>query len=231
MKKLLNCSSIIEHILPAQPCILCGALSHDGTWCQACDADLPRLSPAHCPVCALPSPPGATCGKCLKHPPAFNHTVAAYAYAFPVDKLIQAVKFSEQLALVAKLADALAQHITTRPDGIVAMPLHPLRLRERGFNQSQLLAQRLADRLDIPLLRDTCQRIRNTSPQSTLPWQQRGKNMRKAFACNADLSGKRIAIVDDVMTTGASIEALAQALRHAGAAQISAWVVARTLPH
>lgn len=231
MIKSLDSSSLIKRILPAQPCILCGALSRDGVWCKACDADLPRLNAAHCPVCALPSPSAATCGKCLQHMPSFAHTAAAYAYAFPVDKLIQAVKFSEQLALVAQLADALAQQIDSRPDAIIAMPLHPLRLRERGFNQSLLLAQRLACQLDIPLLRDACERTRNTAPQSSLHWQERGKNMRKAFACTADLNGKHIAIVDDVMTSGASIEELARTLRQAGAEQISAWVVARTLPH
>lgn len=231
MKDLLNRRLFIEHLLPAQPCTLCGIFSHDGVWCKACDADLPRLTTTHCPVCALPSPHGATCGKCLQRKPGFDRTVAAFAYAFPVDKLIQAVKFSEQLALAAQLADTLAQCISVRPDAIVAMPLHPLRLRERGFNQSLLLAQRLALDLGLPLLRDACQRTRNTMPQSTLPWQTRGKNMRKAFACSQDMSGKHIAIVDDVMTTGASIEELARTLRLAGAAQISAWVVARTLPH
>lgn len=217
--------------MPAQPCVLCGAFNREGIWCAACDAELPRLGAAHCPVCALPSPGGAACGRCLRHTPGFAHTVAAFAYAFPVDKLIQAAKFSGQLVLIERLADALAQCIHTRPDGIVAMPLHPLRLRERGFNQSLLLAQRIAQQLHIPLLKEACARKRNTSPQSTLPWQERGKNMRQAFACSSDLSGRHIAIVDDVMTTGSSIEELARTLRQAGAREVSAWVVARTLPH
>lgn len=231
MQTQLNSRSFIEHILPAQPCVLCGASSQSGIWCTACDADLPRLSPAHCPVCALPSPNKGICGRCLQHAPSFDRTVAAFAYAFPVDKLIQAVKFSGQLTLVEHLADALAQRIDLRPDGVVAMPLHPQRLRERGFNQSQLLALRITKQIGAPLLADACTRTRNTSPQSSLPWQERGKNMRKAFSCAADLTGKHIAIVDDVMTTGASIEELARTLRQAGASQVSAWVVARTLPH
>jgi ComF family protein len=226
----LNSSSFFRQFLPAQPCVLCGALSRDGVWCKACDADLPRLGIAHCPVCALPTHDGATCGRCLQHPPAFSHTVAAYAYAFPLDKLVQAVKFSEQLVLVEQLATALAQRIEQRPDVLIAMPLHPLRLRERGFNQSLLLARSLSKRLDIPLLTDACERTRNTSPQSSLRWQERGKNMRKAFTCSADLSGKHIAVVDDVMTTGASIEELSRTLRQADAKEICAWVVARTLP-
>jgi len=210
--------------------VLCGAHSNHGVWCESCDADLPRLGEHHCPICALPSPQGTTCGKCLRHAPAFDHTIAAFAYAFPLDKLIQAVKFSEQLNLISQLADALVQNINILPDAIVALPLHPMRLRERGFNQSQLLAAQIARHLNVTLLNNICQRTRNTTPQSTLAWQARGKNMRKAFSCNADLSCKHIAIVDDVMTSGASIEELARTLRQAGATQISAWVVARTLP-
>jgi len=217
--------------LPAQPCILCGVLSDDGVWCKACDEDLPRLNSNHCPVCGLPTLGGETCGKCLKHAPSFDATCAAFSYAFPIDKLVQAVKFSGQLSLIDQLADALALRINTLPDHIIAMPLHPLRLRERGFNQSQLLAQRLSKKLDIPLLTNMCARTRNTPPQSSLPWQKREKNIRGAFTCSSDLSGKHISIVDDVMTTGISIEELAYTLRQAGATQISAWVLARTLPH
>lgn len=230
MRAILNSRAFFKRLIPSQPCVLCGTLNHAGVWCNACDADLPRLSDAHCPVCALPVLNGSTCGKCLQHAPSFDHTVAAFAYAFPLDKLIQAVKFSGQLALVNQLADALSPHIGIRPDHIVAMPLHPMRLRERGFNQSLLLARRLARRLNTPLLTEACERTRNTSPQSSLPWQKRGKNMRHAFSCSADLRGQHIAIVDDVMTTGASIEELARTLRQAGASQISAWVIARTLP-
>jgi ComF family protein len=156
--------------------------------------------------------------------------VAVFAYAFPVDKLVQALKFGEQLLLAPQLAGRLAQRIETRPDCIVAMPLHPARLRERGFNQSLELARRIAVKLGIPLLERACQRIRDTPPQSALPWKERGRNMRKAFACTGDLSGKHVAVVDDVMTSGASINELAEALRQAGAREVSAWVVARTLP-
>jgi ComF family protein len=115
----------------------------------------------------------------------------------------------------------------------VALPLHPARLRERGFNQSLLLARRISRRLDIPLLADVCERVRNTPPQSSLPWKERDKNMRQAFACKPgiDVRGKHVAVVDDVMTTGASIGELARALKQAGASEVSAWVVARTLPH
>jgi len=229
----LNISANFMRLLPAQPCLLCGAPSRTGVCCAACDAELPRLTGEHCPVCALPTPSGEVCGECLKHAPAFDHTVAAFSYGFPLDKLIQSLKFRDHLTLVNYLADAVARRANSTPDCLVALPLHPLRLRERGFNQSMLLGHRISHQLGIPLLPHACERVRNTPPQSSLPWKERDKNMRQAFACrpDADLRGKHVAIVDDVMTTGASIGELAQALKRAGAREVSAWVVARTLPH
>lgn len=220
-------------MLPAQPCLLCGAPSKTGLCCEACDAELPRLTGGHCPVCALPAPSGEVCGECLKHAPAFDHTVAAFSYGFPLDKLIQSLKFRERLILVNYLADAVVKRVTAVPDCLVALPLHQSRLRERGFNQSMLLARRISRRLDLPLLAHACERVRNTPPQSSLPWKERDKNMRQAFTCSpeAGVRGKHVAIMDDVMTTGASIGELAQALKRAGAREVSAWVVARTLPH
>jgi ComF family protein len=230
---LFDIGAKFTRLLPAQPCLLCGANTHDGLCCAACDADLPRLTEEHCPVCALPALAGGVCGRCLKQAPQFDHTVAAFSYKFPLDKLIQALKYRERLILVNFLADSLTQRITTKPDCVVALPLHPTRLRERGFNQSLLLARQLSRRLDIPLLANACERVRNTPPQSSLPWKERDKNMRQAFACRpgADVRGKHVAVVDDVMTTGASIGELARALKQAGANEVSAWVIARTLPH
>jgi ComF family protein len=228
-----NISAIIARFLPSQPCLMCGAASHDGLCCAACDSDLPRLPHDHCPICALPALGSNICGQCLSQMPAFDHTIAAFSYNFPLDKLIQALKYRDRLILVNFLAAAVMQRITLLPDCIVAMPLHPARLRERGFNQSLLLARRLARELHIPLLIDDCERVRNTPPQSALPWKERDKNMRQAFVCkaDADVRGKHVAIVDDVMTTGASVGELARALKQAGAREVSAWVVARTLPH
>jgi ComF family protein len=117
------------------------------------------------------------------------------------------------------------------PDYVIAMPLHPAKLRERGFNQSLLLAATVARELKLELLPHACQRVRDTPPQSALPWKERKKNMRNAFCCDMDLTGKRVALVDDVLTTGASLNALARAVSKRGATEISTWVVARTLPH
>ena len=230
---LLNIRSISEHILPAQPCFLCGALSHEGLCCAGCNAELPRLGASHCPICALPTNAGEVCGQCLQHPPHFDHTVAAFSYSFPVNQLLKALKFHERLELVNFLADELTKSIACVPDAVVAMPLHPSRLRGRGFNQSQLLAARIAARLKVPLLADVCHRVRDTAPQSSLPLKEREKNMRNVFTVTLSdqWQGKHMAIVDDVMTSAASMGELANAFKKAGARSVTACVIARTLPH
>lgn len=219
--------------MPAQPCVLCGSMSHHGLWCEACDAAMPYLDMPHCPVCCLPTPLGEVCGHCLRHPPAYTRTLAAFSYSFPINKLIQEMKYAEQLALSHIFAEKLLQRIDTArlPDHIIPMPLHPAKLRRRGFNQALLVATRLARRLDVSLLSHACQRLRDTPSQSSLSWKARGKNVRGAFRCDTDLSGKHVALVDDVLTTGASLNALAEAVKKCGATEVSAWVVARTLPH
>jgi ComF family protein len=208
-------------------------MSDAGLWCAACDSALPYLDAPHCPICALPTPQGEPCGHCLAEPPAFKRTIAAFSYSFPLDKLVQALKFGEHLALAQVFAEKLAQRITHEalPDCLIAMPLHPARLRERGFNQSHLLAEKLARKLNLKLLPHACQRVRDTPAQSTLKWKERDKNVRNAFQCDVDLTGKRVALVDDVMTTGASLDALAAVVKKAGATHIETWIIARTLPH
>ena len=219
-----------RQMLPKQPCLLCGSASTD-IWCLACDASLPYLKLAHCPLCALPTTGGAICGRCLKHPPHFSHTVAIFAYTYPMDKLIIALKYGEKFNLAKIMGHKLSACVNDYPDCIVAMPLHPVRLRERGFNQSFQLARHIGRLLSIPVLPDACQRIVNTPSQSSLPWKQRNKNVHQAFTCDTTVAGKHVAVVDDVMTTGATLNELALALLNAGATKVSAWVVARTLPH
>lgn len=206
-------------------------MSHDGLWCAACDHTLPYLDMPHCPICAMPIPSGEVCGHCLSHPPAFDRCAAAFVYAFPLDRLIQAMKYHEQLALAHTFAAKLTQRLDHQhlPDCIIPMPLHPSKLRERGFNQSQLLAARISSELKLPLLPHACERVRDTPPQSALPWKERKKNVRGAFRCDIDLTGKHVALVDDVLTTGASLNALGTAIKARGATSVSAWVIARTI--
>lgn len=116
-----------------------------------------------------------------------------------------------------------------QPDIIVPMPLHLLRLRERGFNQAVEMARVLADCMHVPLGTNIAARIRPTEPQAALPLDQRAKNIRNAFACSTDIAGKHIALMDDVMTSGASLDELAKTLKKAGAARVECWVAARTL--
>jgi len=232
-RTFLNIRKGIEQLLPAQPCVLCGSMNDEGLWCGPCDKALPYLYNLHCPVCAMPTPAGEICGQCLKHPPLFTNTVAVFGYAFPLDKLIHAMKYGGQLALAHAFAIKLALEIDkdALPDYLIPMPLHPVKLRERGFNQSLLLAADVARFHQLDLLPDACRRVRDTPPQSIQPWKDRKQNVRNAFCCDIDLSGKRVALVDDVLTSGASMDALAEAVRNKGASEISAWVVARTLPH
>jgi len=233
---MLNIRSKMRQILPAQPCVLCGSMSDDGLWCHACDASLPYLDAPCCPRCALPTFRGEVCGRCLSHPPLFIRASAVFGYNFPLDKLIQSMKYDEQLALAQAFAEKLAQRIVRSnsdwmPDYVIPMPLHPSKLRLRGFNQSLLVASQVARQLDLKLLANSCQRVRDTPSQSGLPWKERSKNVRNAFRCDMDLTGKRVALVDDVLTTGASLNALAKAIQLRGASEIAVWVVARTLPH
>ncbi len=231
MATFLNKCRNYVHQRVAQPCFLCAARSYAGLLCPGCSADLPRLPAERCPVCALPTPAGAVCGACLKRPPAFDRTTAVYRYAFPASALIQRLKYGGQLALAPWLADQLAAELANaeRPDLIVPMPLHPRRLQERGFNQAALIAKCLADRLAVPLALHACRRLRDTRPQVGLPPKSRHGNMRNAFACDLDLTGKRVALVDDVMTSGASLNELAKVVKRAGASEVQTWVIARTV--
>ena len=229
----LNISAKFKQFLPAQPCVLCGSMSHFGLWCEPCDAAMPYLDTNVCPVCALPTTSGEICGHCLQTPPAYQHTQAAFGYQFPVDRLIQAMKYQEQLAVTGIFAEKLLSRVdkTHLPDYLIPMPLHPAKLKQRGFNQALLIARPLADALNIPLLTNACHRLRDTPSQTDLPWSERTKNVKDAFNCETDLTGKHVALIDDVMTTGASLNELARAVQKCGARDIRAWVVARTRSH
>jgi ComF family protein len=220
--------SLAAALLP-QDCFLCGAHAGPSLLCASCEAQLPRLTAERCPVCALPSPSGAVCGACLKDPPHYDATVAIFAYGFPLDRVIQALKYGGQLAAIPLLGNALAGHPPLAADLIVPLPLHARRLKERGFNQALEIARMLATRWRLPLDFMACERSHDAVPQVSLPWSERKRNVRGTFSCHTSLKEKHIAAVDDVMTTGATLDEFARTLKKAGAARVTNLVVARTL--
>jgi ComF family protein len=218
----------LSALLP-QDCLLCGALSGDDLLCGDCAAALPRLPPALCPVCALPTHGGEICGACLKRTPHFDATLACYVYAFPVDRLVQQLKFGHRLAIADFFAQAIVERGLPAADLVVPVPLSPTRLAGRGFNQSAEIARLLARASGMPLGLATGRRTLEAPPQSTLPWKERQRNVRGAFECASDLSGKTILVVDDVMTTGATLGEFARVLKDRGAARVVNCVAARAL--
>jgi len=209
-------------------CYLCRGVAA-GLLCAACDADLPRLAPGRCPRCALDSPRGEVCGRCLAGSPRYDATVAALAYEFPADALVHSLKFRGELALASLLGALLFQKIPANQeiDCVIPVPLSASRLRERGYNQAAEIARHVRpEKLDLGL----CVRERDTPAQMDLPYAERQRNVRGAFHCTRSLVGQSVAVVDDVMTTGATLDEVAFVLKQAGAARVVNWVVARTFP-
>jgi ComF family protein len=220
----------LARLLP-QDCTVCGQDCGDRLLCAACEADLPLLVGPLCPVCALPSAEGFRCGACQASPPHFDATLAAFRYAFPVEHIVHGLKYRHRLPLAGWLAGALAARIgVAAVDCVMPLPPSARRMKERGFNQAQEIARPLACRFGLPLLAEACARVRDGAPQASLPWKERQANIRHAFECRVDLTGKRVAVVDDVMTTGATLNEFARALKLHGATRVENWVAARTLP-
>lgn len=222
-------SALREALMP-QHCELCGGPSAAAPVCAACAAELPVLGAVACRVCALPLPGGGVCGRCLRRPPAFDASRARFAYAFPVDRLVQGLKYGHRLALAAYFSRLLAE--SARPEGVdcvVPLPMHRRGLRERGFNQAVEIARPLARAWGLSLRLDAVRRVRDGPPQASLEGAARRRNVRGAFAADARVvAGRSVLVVDDVMTTGATLDALARELKRAGAVRVENVVLART---
>ncbi len=216
-------------------CLLCLQPAGKRCLCPACLADLPWQGHA-CRVCALPLPEESEtviCAECLLSSPSWQQAQAVFHYQFPIDRLIAAFKYHHQLALTDLFADLMAARIEpdAQPTMIVPVPLHPHRLRQRGYDQTLLLAKALARLTGIACNTSTLQRQRDTPMQKSLDRDARRDNLAAAFACHGEtLAGQRILLIDDVLTTGATLSVLSEVLLNAGAESVHALVIARTLP-
>jgi ComF family protein len=224
--------SFLDRVNVAQDCRLCGMVSMRPL-CPGCDGDLARVPPLHCPVCALPTPGAGTCGRCLANPPAFDATCAALTYEFPATRLIQAYKYAGTVGLATTMASLLDSAVRVSgedlPGLLLAMPLAPERLAERGYNQALEIARVLGRRLGVAVDPRGAARVRHGPAQADLPLPERRRNVRGAFVARRRFDGLDVAVIDDVMTTGATLDELASVLKVAGAARVRNWVVARTL--
>lgn len=219
----------------ANECLLCRQQTPaQQDFCSLCQPTLPYLHRA-CQRCAAALPasaaPSAICGACQKNPPVFTRSYALFSYQSPINKLIQQLKYNKKLYLSRTLGQMMAKTMAgldlQRPDVLLPIPLHSQRLRQRGFNQALELARPVARELCIPLDPWLAVRHKATAPQTSLSPKDRYHNVRGAFQVKKDVSGLKIAIIDDVMTTGHTANALAKILQKAGAREITVWVLAR----
>jgi len=223
-------AALLEQFLPSR-CILCGDASGPRRLCPACQPALPRPEQP-CRQCALPVMHSTSrlCAACISHPPSWDRAVAALVYAYPVNHFVQQFKFSRDLACGQLLADELSRAVVQSaapwPDLLLPVPLHAARRFTRGFNQAEFLARQVAARTGIKVRPGCLCRRKRTKAQSGLDRQARRQNVRGAFACGS-LTGLRIALVDDVLTTGTTLDACARIARKAGAVHVSVWVAAR----
>jgi ComF family protein len=225
----------IDTLLPRH-CILCGYASGTTNICAPCSDELPRIG-ACCRKCALPlvHPEDRVCGPCRKHAVPWNSAIAALVYGFPVDELIRRFKFSRSLACGQLLAQELTRAVANRcihpPDAIVPVPLHRTRFLARAFNQSELLARHTGKSLEIPVYPGLLCRRRRTRAHSGLDAISRRINIKGAFRCRLTSSQRddvrHVALVDDVLTTGATLSECTRALQAAGIRKVSIWVAAR----
>ncbi|MFI4937347.1 MAG: phosphoribosyltransferase family protein [Candidatus Berkiellales bacterium] len=213
-------------------CLLClSSIKRDFGLCESCEQALPWLSADQCRYCALPLLQEGICDRCQYQTPPYDKLQALFEYQWPVDAFIGKLKYNAQLSFAKILGKLLAMHLTplTPVDCIVAMPLAPDRQRERGYNQSILLAEEVAKIQQIKLDRWSCIRKINTSSQATLSASKRASNITEnAFAISRQFNAQHVLVIDDVVTTGSTVKAFTLALKNAGVKTVEVWACCRT---
>src|SRR5690554_3687326 len=216
-------------------CVTCLSAHASFGLCQGCREDLPAIRWA-CHTCALPLPfasPGLRCGECQVSAPPFSRSLIPWRYQYPVDGMIGRYKYQGHRKFARPLligfASFLEQHLEPeqKPDVLIPAPMHWLRRWQRGFNQAQDIAEFVGARLDIPVAVGVVRRSRRVKAQRSLNRAARLQNLRDVFEVRGAVP-ERVAIVDDVVTTGATVRVLASVLKDAGAGDIQVWALART---
>ncbi|HSB97213.1 MAG TPA: phosphoribosyltransferase family protein [Spongiibacteraceae bacterium] len=198
---------------------------------MACAAELPRIAD-YCLRCALPLPMCGLCGRCQIQPPPYTRCISPLIYGAPISRLIAHFKYGGKLAygrlLSGELLRRLQREASLDVDLLMPVPLHWRRRWARGFNQAEIIGDELSRALNLPLRTRWLTRVRPTPPQQSLSASERRKNLRSAFVLRASVAGLRIALIDDVVTTGATVGEIAQLLLNASARSVQVWCLART---
>jgi competence protein ComFC len=224
-------ASLLELLFPGR-CPGCGR--RGPTICEQCWPSIPWLGVEVCPICASPSRLARICRRCSDSHPVLNGARAACRFEGITRKAIHDLKFRGIRGRATVLGDLVVEALDSRPlaiDLLVPIPLGRARRRQRGFNQSELIAQRIGERLGVPVSGSSLERVRETSPQVRRSREERRANVDGVFKCSdpALVAGRRIALIDDVMTTGATLDAGASALKAHGADRVYGLVVAREI--
>ena len=213
-------------------CVGCG--KGGGFLCSECLGKLPRLVPPLCPHCGRPQASGIVCPSCRQRQTKIDGIRSLFRFDEVVRKAIHELKYRNLKAISPCLAELLADYLRSNPlpgEALVGVPLHPRRLRERGYNQSSLLARELSRRIDLPVIEDCLIRVKQAQPQvRAVDVEERRRNVADAFVCRDEkVSGKQIILIDDVCTSGATLESCAAALKNKGAASVWGLTLAREI--
>lgn len=225
--------SLTQKLRLSSICALCNQF-HDSkiAVCSHCIELMPLLGPS-CHYCAYPLPDMhyLICGQCIKKKPYFDRTIVNYTFEEPLRSLLHHFKYRNELYLGTFLSCLILKSVQTHtnlPQCLIPIPMHPQRIKLRGFNQAAILARLLAKKLQLPYDLSSCQKILNTMPQASLDSKQRQKNLRHAFRTKK-IPYQHVALIDDLLTTGYTANELALTLKKSGVKQVDVWCCARTV--